>query len=156
MTVTHHLAQLNIGRLRAPLDDPQIADFQAQLAPVNALAEAAPGFVWRLQDAQTGDATSFRPFEGDPLMMINCSVWESLEALWDFVYRTVHLDSMRRRREWFHRLAEAYTVLWWVPAGHLPTVGEALDRLARLRTDGPGPEAFTFAQPHPAPVAVDR
>jgi hypothetical protein len=153
---THHLAQLNVGRLRAPLDTPQLAGFVAGLAPVNALADTAPGFVWRLQADGADDATALRPFEGDDLMMINCSVWTSFESLWEFVYRTVHLDVMRRRREWFHRLVEPFTVLWWVPADHLPTVDEALARLARLRADGPGPEAFTFKQPYPAPVAVDH
>lgn len=151
-----HLAQLNVARLRAPLDTPQLAGFVTELEPVNALADTAPGFVWRLQAGDTGDATALRPFEDDDMMLINCSVWETLESLWEFVYRTVHLDLMRRRREWFHRLLEPYTVLWWVPAGHLPTVDEALDRLARLRTAGPGPEAFTFPQPYPAPVAIDR
>jgi hypothetical protein len=146
----HHLAQLNIGRLRAPLDSAPIADFVAGLEPINALADTAPGFVWRLQTDE-GDATALRPFDDD-LLIVNMSVWTSPEALSDFVLRTDHRHFLRRRAEWFERMAEAYVVLWWVPAGHLPDVDEAKDRLARLRRDGPTPEAFTFRTPFPAPA----
>jgi hypothetical protein len=149
MTEHYHLAQLNVGVLRAPLNRPELADFVAQLEPVNALADAAPGFVWRLQ-TDAGDATDIRPFD-DEMIAINCSVWESLEALWNFTYRSAHLDVMRHRREWFQRMVEPYLVLWWVPAGHIPTIDEALARLAQLRAQGPGPAAFTFKEPHPRP-----
>src|SRR3954451_1084346 len=141
----HHLAQLNIARLRAPLDSPRLEAFVAALEPVNALADAAPGFVWRLQTEQ-GDATSIRAFDDD-MLLINMSVWESVEALQEFAYRNVgHRDIFRRRNEFFAR-DEPYLVLWWVPAGSIPTVDEAKARLERLRTDGPTAHAFTFRQP---------
>ena len=146
-----HLAQLNIARLRAPLDSPQLADFVAALDPINALADAAPGFVWRLQ-TEDGNATAIRPYE-DELMLVNMSTWETVEELADFVYRTLHRDVMVRRREWFEKMDELFTVLWWVPAGHVPSVDEAKERLERLRADGPTPEAFTFRHPFPAPDA---
>lgn len=144
-----HVAQFNVGRIVAPLDSPQLADFVSRLAPINALADRAPGFVWRLQD-DSGDATGYRPY-GDDTVLVNLSVWESVEALWDFTYRTAHLEAMRHRRKWFARMVEPHLVLWWIPAGHIPTVEEAMDRLARLRAHGPGPEAFTFKDRYPAP-----
>jgi len=147
-----HLAQFNIGLLRAPLESPQLADFVAQLDPVNALADAAPGFVWRLTDEGSNDATGNRPY--DDMIIINFSVWTSIETLWDFVYRTVHLEVMRRRREFFHRMLEPHLVLWWTPAGELPTVAEAMDRLAHLRAHGPSPHAFTFKQRYEQPAAA--
>ena len=137
-----HLAQVNIALPHEPLDTPALAGFVAELEPVNALANAAPGFVWRLQTDE-GDATSIKAF-GDERLLVNMSVWESIEALWAFVYAGGHLAVMRRRREWFSRLAESHQALWWVPAGHLPTVEEAEERLARLRAEGPTPYAFTF------------
>jgi glycosidase len=136
-----HLAQLNIGRLVAPVDSPLVAEFIALLDPVNALADAAPGFVWRLQ-ADDGNATSFHIY-GDDTLNVNMSVWESREALWSFVYSGDHLAVMRRRREWFTRL-EQFICLWWVPAGHLPDIPEAEGRLTHLREHGPTPTAFTF------------
>ena len=139
------LAQLNVGRMLAPVDAPEIAGFVAELEPVNRLADASPGFIWRLQTA-AGDATSIRPTEDD-LFLINMSVWSSIESLRAFTYSTAHVEVLRRRREWFERLATAHLVLWWVPAGHIPTVDEALDRLDRLRRDGPTPAAFTFRTP---------
>lgn len=148
--VRWHLAQLNIGRLRAPVDDPATADFMANLDPINALAEATPGFVWRLQTDE-GNATSIRAFPGDDLMILNMSVWESMEALGDFVYRSAHTPFLRRRGEWFERLGDVYLVLWWVPAGTLPTIDEALTRLDHLRRFGPTAEAFTFRHPFPHP-----
>ncbi|WP_433188976.1 DUF3291 domain-containing protein [Actinoallomurus sp. CA-150999] len=140
----HHLAQLNVARLRAPLDAPAMAEFLSLFKPINALADSAPGFVWRLTDGEADDATSIRPYGDD--VIINMSVWESREALWDFAYRSAHLDVLRRRREWSLRMAEPYIVLWWVPAGRIPAVEEARERLERVRRDGPGPAAFTFRQ----------
>jgi hypothetical protein len=137
-----HLAQLNVARPRAEMDDPQMAEFKAALDPINGLAEAAQGFVWRLTDGFGADATSIRLGNGE--LMVNLSVWDSRDALWNFAYRSPHMDYLRRRREWFHQLAEAYQVLWWVPAGHLPTVAEAAGRLEALRSQGPSPAAFTF------------
>jgi hypothetical protein len=142
----HHLAQLNVGRLRWPLDAPESAGFVDGLKPINALADASPGFVWRLTDEGGQDATSIHP-DGDD-MIVNLSVWESRQALWDFTYRSDHLEYVRRRREWFQRPTEPIMVLWWVPAGHLPSLEEALFRLARLREAGPVPEAFTLRRPY--------
>ena len=147
----YHLAQLNVGLVRAPTDSPQLADFMAGIDPVNAAADATPGLVWRLQDGDGPGATALRP--RGPDFMVNMSVWESLEALRDFVYRNgPHLDFMRRRREWFHRMGEQHLVLWWVPAGHIPDLDEALSRLDLIRSDGPTPLAFTFHEPYPAPA----
>jgi len=143
------LAQLNIGVTVAPLDSPELAGFVAALEPINALADTAPGFVWRLQD-DNGDATSFRAF-GAESILVNMSVWESIEALGDFVYRSDHAQIMRQRRKWFVKLEEIITVLWWVPSGHRPSITEAEERLVALRTNGPGPFAFSFREPFPAP-----
>ena len=158
-----HLAQLNVGRLLAPLEDEQIAGFVAALDPVNAAADAAPGFVWRLQTDE-GNATGVQASD-DPLFIVNLSVWEGVEALAAFVYDDgLHRSVLRGRRQWFERLGEVFAVLWWVPAGTRPTVAEALDRLDRLRRDGPTAEAFTFRRPfsppddpdEPAPEVDDR
>lgn len=143
-TETHHLAQMNVGRLVAPVESQEVAGFMALLAPLNALADAAPGFVWRLQTEQ-GDATSIRT-EPDPLFIVNMSVWASPEALWEYVYRSGHLEAMRRRREWFQRHLQPYQALWWMPAGALPSVAEGLARVAHVREHGPTPHAFTFRE----------
>lgn len=145
----YHLAQLNIGRLQAPLDSPQLEGFVAALEPINAIADRAPGFVWRLQ-TEDGDATSIRAFDDD-MLLVNMSVWESLDALNAFVHRSDHRPVMLRRREWFERPSDAYVVLWWVPAGHTPTVEEAKERLELLRGRGPTPEAFSFNAAYPPP-----
>jgi hypothetical protein len=145
----HQLAQCNIARLVAPLESAQLREFVDNLEPINALADAAPGFVWRLQ-TEEGDATSVRVSDDD-MLIVNMSVWESLDSLADFVYRSDHQQVMRRRRQWFERLSEAFLVLWWVPAGHVPTVEEAADRLDRLRAHGPTTEAFAFRMPFPPP-----
>jgi hypothetical protein len=147
----YHVAQCNIGRVVTPLDSQQLAGFVEALEPVNRLADNAPGFVWQLQ-TEAGDATAIRAFEDD-MLLLNMSVWQSIEALAEFTYRTPHRDVMRHRREWFERPADAYLVLWWVPAGTLPTVSDALDRLGTLRRDGPTAEAFTFGSPFPPPDA---
>ncbi|MGI5169483.1 DUF3291 domain-containing protein [Spirillospora sp. CA-253888] len=148
-----HLAQFNVAVLHHPLDDPRTADFVALLEPVNALADRAPGFVWRLVEEGAADATGIRPYGDD--VIINYSVWESREALWDFVYRSGHLESMRRRREWFRRHAEAHMALWWIPAGHVPTVAEGVERLEWLRAHGPSPRAFTFSADCTAAEALE-
>src|SRR5262245_40365968 len=126
-----HLAQCNVGRLAAPFDSPALADFVAWLADINALAESSPGFVWRLVDDGGQDATSLRPYP-DPDMMINMSVWAGVDELQEYVYRSRHLAVLRRRREWFRRLDGPHQVLWWIPAGHRPTVAEAVARLEDL------------------------
>jgi heme-degrading monooxygenase HmoA len=149
-----HLAQLNIALPLEPLDTPLLAEFMAALEPVNARADAAPGFVWRMQ-TEDGDATAVRGFDDDRLI-VNMSVWESLEALRAFVYDDPeHLAVMRRRREWFARMGERFTALWWVPAGHLPPVAEAESRLEHLRRQGPTPHAFTFRHSFAAPGTGD-
>jgi len=148
------LAQVNIGRLRAPLDSPQLAGFMAALDPVNALADAAPGFVWRLQ-TEDGNATAVRAFEWDQAgsagVILNMSVWESAEALAAFVYSEQHRQVLRRRREWFERMEEAYLALWWIPRGQVPTTEDAEDRIRHLRAHGPTPRAFTLRVHFPPP-----
>ncbi|HEY1425264.1 MAG TPA: DUF3291 domain-containing protein [Caulobacteraceae bacterium] len=143
------LAQINIGRLVAPYGSPPVAEFVAALPQINALADAQAGFVWRLT-GEGNDATDIRAFD-DPMVAMNMSVWESLEALAGFVYRSQHRDFMRRRREWFEAPGEAYMALWWVPADHRPSPAEGRARLEALRRDGPTPFAFSFRQPFPAP-----
>jgi hypothetical protein len=148
--VTHYqLAEINVGRLIAPYGSPPVAEFVASLPQINALADTQPGFVWRLT-GEGDDATDIQAFD-DPMVAMNLSVWDSLEALAAFVYRSEHRDFMRRRREWFEPPAEAYMALWWVPAGHRPTPAEGVARLEALRRDGPTSFAFSFRQPHPAP-----
>jgi uncharacterized protein DUF3291 len=149
-----HLAQVNIGRLRAPIDDPIMDGFRTQLDPINALADRTPGFVWRLQ-TEDGNATAIRPFPDDDRMAINLSVWESLEALQQFVYRSAHVAPLRDRQQWFEPMEGPILTLWWIPAGHVPTVGEAIERLQHLKQHGPSPQAFTFRQPFPSPDGQD-
>jgi hypothetical protein len=149
MTAGWQIAQVNIALPREPLDSAALAEFVANLEPVNALADAAPGFVWRLAD-DSGDATAIRAFADDRLI-INMSVWESVEDLWRFVYDSGHLDVMRRRREWMTRLVESHLTLWWIPTAHIPGIGEARDRLDHVRAHGPTAYAFTFKHRYPAP-----
>ncbi|MFJ8820645.1 DUF3291 domain-containing protein [Streptomyces sp. NPDC102467] len=147
----YELAQVNIGRLKAPLDTPEMKDFTNNLEPVNAVADASDGFLWRLQ-GDSGDATDLRIY-GDEWLLVNMSVWRDTDALKAFMYQGIHRELLARRREFFERLSEAVTTLWWVPAGHHPTVGEAEDRLTHLRENGPTPYAFTlrtsFSPPRP-------
>jgi hypothetical protein len=147
----YHLAQLNIGVIKAPLESQVMADFVANLDRINALAEASPGFVWRLQ-TEEGNATAIRPFEDDN-MLVNMSVWKDADSLSRFVFKSAHTEIMRRRGEWFERMTQAYLVLWWVPQGHRPTVEEALARLAHVRAHGSTPHAFTFRTAFPPPDA---
>lgn len=146
---THELAQLNIGIIKAPMDSPVMAGFASNLDRINALAEATLGFVWRLQTDE-GDATAIRPFENQN-MLVNLSVWRDLPSLDGFVYHSAHVELMRQRRDWFERIPEAFLVLWWIPAGHRPSVDEAIGRLERLRAHGPTAEAFTFRHAFPSP-----
>ena len=148
----YELAQLNIGIIKGPMDSPVMADFAANLARINALADGSPGFVWRLQ-TEAGDATSIRPFE-DENLLLNMSVWRDVESLNKYVYGSAHIEVMRRRREWFERMKEAFLVLWWVPKGHRPRIAEAVARLDMLRAQGPTAEAFTFRQAFPPPDAA--
>jgi len=140
---THHLAQLNLGLLRAPLDSDEMAEFRRALDPINALAEATPGFVWRLKD-DDGGSSSFVAVPGaeDPLWAPNMSVWESREALKHFMYRSGHASYLRRRSEWFQRSDRLINVLWWIPVGDIPTLDDAVRRLRHLETHGPSQEGF--------------
>ncbi len=139
----YHLAQLNIAKMKYPLDAPEMADFVARLDDVNALADKAPGFIWRLQ-TEDGDATAIDFFGAD--MLVNMSVWESIETLQDFAFRSAHREVFARREEWFDKMEQAYAVLWWIPAGEIPSLQQAAERLESLEHHGPGPRAFTFRQ----------
>jgi heme-degrading monooxygenase HmoA len=145
------LAQINAGRLLAPVSDARIDDFREALAPINAIADASPGFVWRLT-GEGDDATDIRPDAADDLQAINVSVWESVEHLAAFAYRSEHRDYVRRRHEWFEPATRPILALWWVPAGHEPSLTEALGRLEYLRVHGSTPVAFTFRQRFDAPA----
>ncbi|MGB8196240.1 MAG: DUF3291 domain-containing protein [Acidimicrobiales bacterium] len=147
--MTFHLAQCNIVKLNAPLDSPVVADFVAALDPINALADAAPGFVWRLQ-SEDGDATSIRVFEDDQILL-NMSVWESIETLRDYIYRSAHKDVLRQRRRWAAPADSAQSAMWWIRSGETPEASHAVARLARLAREGPTPFAFTFQHPFDPP-----
>jgi len=147
----YHLAQVNIALLKAPIGSELLRDFVAELEPVNSIADAAPGFVWRMQTDE-GDATSIRGF-GDDRLIVNMSVWESVESLASFVYRNpAHLAVLRKRKKWFQHPTEMHKALWWIPRAHIPTVEEAEERVAFLRSHGPTPIAFTFKQRFSPPV----
>ncbi|MFE2096960.1 MULTISPECIES: DUF3291 domain-containing protein [unclassified Streptomyces] len=149
--VSHELAQVNIARLRFPLDSPELKDFVDALDPVNATADAANGFVWRLE-SDSGNATDIAVF-GDEWLIVNMSVWRDTDTLTAFMYQGQHRELLARRREWFERVSEAMATLWWVPAGHRPTVAEAEERLVHLREHGPTPYAFTLRTSFPAQEA---
>ena len=145
----HHLAQINIGRMVAAIDDPAVAEFADALDRINAIADGSPGFVWRLQ-TDAGNATAIHAFD-DPLLLVNMSVWESAEALRAYVYKTDHAGFLRRRRKWFVPYEGPHMALWWIAAGTLPTVDDGKAALAALAADGPGPRAFTFNPTFPPP-----
>lgn len=148
-----HLAQLNVAHLRAPIDGPELASFVELLEPINDLADSAPGFVWRMKESEEDPTATITHDYGDHLV-VTFSLWESVDALWSFVYRSAHLGVLRRRREWFLRIAEPYAVMWWVPEGYIPTLAEGMERLERLKAHGPGPEAFTFQEPYESSEAA--
>ncbi|SPE41703.1 conserved hypothetical protein [Candidatus Sulfopaludibacter sp. SbA3] len=143
----YHVAQVNIGRIKAPLDDPRMAGFMTRLDEFNALADASPGFVWRLQTSE-GNATYFRPYD-DERTLLNMSVWSNVDDLKRYVYHTGHAELLRHRHEWFEVFAGAYAALWWVPVGHIPGIDEAKKRIAYLDAHGPTQFAFTFKQTFP-------
>jgi hypothetical protein len=147
-----HLAQVNLGRMRAPLEDPLMAGFVGRLDEINALADRSPGFVWRLQTGE-GNATYLRPYDDDRILF-NMSVWETLDALRAYVYKSMHVELIRNRKEWFERFDAPYAALWWVPVGHVPSVDEAKKRLDHLTAHGPTAFAFTFQAPFPVDPAV--
>jgi hypothetical protein len=137
-----HLAQVNIGRMKAALEDPTMAGFVARLDEINALADHSPGFIWRLQTSE-GNATYLRPYDDDRILF-NLSVWETPEHLRQYVYSSAHAELLRQRHTWFEKFAQAYVALWWIPAGHIPGIDEAKKRLEHLEAHGPTPFAFTF------------
>jgi hypothetical protein len=145
----YHLAQINIARMLAPLTDPLMAGFVAQLGTINALADSSPGFVWRLQ-TEEGDATALRPYDDD-FILVNLSVWTSVADLSAFVYKSGHRSVLQQRREWFQHFDGPYMALWWVPNGHIPSVEEAKERLDFLHAHGETEYAFSFKKLFPAP-----
>jgi hypothetical protein len=145
---SYHLVQLNIAKMKYPIDSAEMVEFVDNLENINALAEDSPGFVWRLQ-TDDGDATGIDFFGSD--VLINMSIWKDVETLHNFVYKTAHTKIMSRRKEWFHRVEAAYTVLWWVPEGVIPLLDEAKLKLEKLRGEGPSPEAFPIKQAYAVP-----
>ena len=137
------LAQLNIGKPKFPLDHPGIADFMDNLVLINGIAEQSPGFIWRLKD-ESGDATSIQSFD-DPDILVNMSVWESIHALKQFMFKSNHVDFLKRRSEWFHKMPQSAYVMWWIEDGHIPSVTEAKQKLTYLHTHGESADAFTMA-----------
>ena len=149
-----HLAQINYATPRHPIDHPAIKGFVDQLEAINALAERSPGFVWRLM-TEEGDATALRP--AGPDIIVNMSVWEDIDSLRAFTYKSAHVEVLRQRKDWFHLPKTAHFVLWWIPAGTEPDLDEAARRIQLLTRGGPNPEAFTFKQSFPPPGAeADR
>ena len=141
----YHLAELNIAEALYPMHDARMQGFTSRINAVNALADRATGFVWRLvdEDSEHDGALNLRPFD-NPNMLVNMSVWQDIPSLFDFVYKTVHAKVMAGKPEWFSRLKSHNTVMWWIRAGQIPTLEEAKARLDMLNTNGPGPQAFTF------------
>lgn len=144
------LAQINIALMKAPLHDPVMAEFANALDEVNAIADQSPGFVWRLRD-EGGNATNIRAFE-NPRILVNLSVWQSVESLKAYVYGSLHGDFFVQRRSWFERYQGAHFVMWWIPADHVPSVEEAREKLDHLQQYGDAETAFTFAKPYPQPM----
>jgi hypothetical protein len=141
----YHLAQINIAHALAPMDSALMKGFVDRLAEINALADSSPGFVWRLQ-TEDGDATALQAFD-DPLLLVNMSVWENIDSLKNYVYKSLHVELIRDRNAWFNKMTKPHQVLWWVPAGHIPSVTEGKEKLELLQKVGPSIAAFTFAKP---------
>lgn len=153
MTQQFHLAQVNIARMLAPLDDPIMAGFVSRLDELNALAEGAPGYVWRLK-TEEGNATSIRVFDDD-MLIVNMSVWENIDVLFTYAYQSQHVEAFRQRRDWFSKMDSHILALWWIPAGHIPTTEEAKQKFDYLNTHGPTPLAFTFKQRFAVPEMLE-
>ena len=145
----YHLAQINVARLIAPIDDPRIADFVAQLDGINAIAEASPGFIWRLK-SESGNSTDIA-YNDDPFVIPNMSVWDSVEALRDYVYRSQHTHALKDRAKWFEKMDKPHYCLWWIPARHIPTVAEGRARLEHYQLHGPTQHSFWFSKLFPEP-----
>ena len=150
----YHLAQINIAQARAEMDTEEMSGFVARLEEINALADMSPGFIWRLQ-SEGGDATAIRVFD-DPLLLVNMSVWRDIDSLKNYVYRSAHVDLIRDRDAWFHKIPIAHQALWWIPAGHIPSVEEGKEKLDHLETHGPSATAFTFAKPFPLDIKTKK
>ena len=146
----YHLAQVNVAQAKAELDKDTMRGFVSRLDEINAIADKSPGFVWRLQ-TEEGDATSIR-ISDDPLLIVNMSVWESIETLRTFVYKSLHVELIRDREAWFNKIGAPHQALWWIPRGHIPTIQEAKEKLEYIRQHGPGQEAFTFGKPFMPPI----
>lgn len=149
--MTYHLAEINVAKAKAEMDDPLMHGFVSRLDEINALAEASSGFVWRLKD-DGGDATALRYFD-DPLIIVNMSVWEDVESLKHYTYGTMHVEVFKQRKAWFELFGRPHFVMWWIPAGHIPTVVEAQAKLEYIHLQGPGPEAFNFSKIYGPPQA---
>lgn len=145
----YHLAQINIALAKAEMDTVIMEGFVSRLDEINETADKAEGFVWRLQ-SEEGDSTAIRVFD-EPLLLVNMSVWESIEALKDFVYKSAHVELIRDRQAWFHKYVEAHQALWWIPAGHIPTIEKAKEKLETIQKHGPTSLAFHFGKPFPVP-----
>ncbi|CAD5287852.1 conserved hypothetical protein [Alteromonas sp. 38] len=137
-----HLAQLNIAKAKYSLESTEIKEFVDNLDPVNRIAESSSGFIWRLKD-DSGNATEIQAFS-DPNIIVNMSVWDSVDALKNFMFRTHHKDFLSRKKEWFFEIPEDTYVLWWIPVGHIPSLEEAVEKLEYLRSNGETPKAFSF------------
>ncbi len=148
--MTYHIAQINIVEARYPLTDPRMKGFVDQLPKVNAEGENSPGFVWILKD-ETETAVNFVIFN-NPDILVNLSVWETIAALKDFIYKGDHLKAFIRRKEWFLPMKKSHLALWWIPKGYIPTLAEAEQKLEKLWTEGPSAEAFTFRKMFPPPA----
>jgi len=147
---TFHIAQVNVAQAKADMASDLMQGFVSRLDEINALADRADGFIWRLKE-DSGSATAIRVFD-DPLLLINMSVWANLDALKHYVYKSLHVDLIKDRDAWFNKLGQSHQALWWIPVGHIPNVEEAQKKLEYIRKFGPSAEAFTFAKPHPMPM----
>lgn len=143
----YHLAQINIGKVKGEMDTEIMHGFASRLDEINALAESSPGFIWRLQD-DGGDATSIRVYD-DPLLLVNMSVWEDIESLKNFVYKSLHTELLQNRNEWFNKMSDVYQCLWWVPQGYTPSIEEGQGKIKTIQEIGPSEQAFTFSKPYP-------
>ena len=140
----YQLAQVNTAQAKAEMDTDTMHGFMSRLDEINAIADKADGFVWRLQ-SDDGDATSIRVFD-DPLLLVNISVWEDIDSLKNYVYKSLHVELIRDREAWFNKMGAMHQALWWIPAGHIPSTQEAKEKLELLRENGPSQEAFTFGK----------
>jgi hypothetical protein len=149
----YHLAQYNVGRLHQPLDHAETAEFIAALEPINEIAEASPGFVWRLKD-DDGLSSSFVAVEGidDPLLVVNYSIWTDFESLRHFMYKSGHASYLRRRTEWFEPASEPTALCWWTPSGTIPHVDEAQRRLEHMQANGPSDQGWPLTKPLDQPA----